>query len=194
MTCAGGADDLDDFAGAVFFAAIPHCSRCGASHCPKWRRWRKRRSGSLGWYTKSQMFKFCGRCQTEKPLAQFRKRGLSGHQAWCTPCYADYDRLRYQNIDNAEKIRKAVNKKARYDRQQCLVREIKEHAGCIDCGNTDHRVLDFDHVQGNKSHNVSEMIGVRAWSKILAEIDKCEIRCANCHRIKTQERRERGRR
>ncbi|MDQ2688316.1 MAG: hypothetical protein M3Y28_10665, partial [Armatimonadota bacterium] len=56
---------------------------------------------------------------------------------------------------------------------------------CVDCGETDFVCLDFDHVRGQKNHNISEMIGDHAWEKIEAEIAKCEIRCANCHRRKT---------
>jgi hypothetical protein len=60
---------------------------------------------------------------------------------------------------------------------------------CVDCGNTDIRVLEFDHVRGKKLGNISRMIGDGfSWKTIEAEIAKCEVRCANCHRIKTYER------
>jgi len=56
---------------------------------------------------------------------------------------------------------------------------------CVDCGETDPRVLDFDHVF-NKSHNVSTLLRKEySWSSILEEAAKCEVRCANCHRKKT---------
>lgn len=67
---------------------------------------------------------------------------------------------------------------------------LKEHP-CIDCGNTDLRVLDFDHVKGKKIGSIS--YGIKSsWpiEKLLTEIDKCEVRCANCHRIVTYERRK----
>lgn len=61
---------------------------------------------------------------------------------------------------------------------------------CVDCGNSNPIVLEFDHVRGVKKLNVSDMI-LRSYSlkTIQDEIDKCEIRCANCHRIKTYNRR-----
>jgi len=47
-------------------------------------------------------------------------------------------------------------------------------------------VLEFDHVRGTKSGNISEMMrGGFSWKRVLEEIEKCEIRCANCHRRKT---------
>ena len=60
---------------------------------------------------------------------------------------------------------------------------------CIDCGEIDIRLLEFDHVRGHKMANISRLLTQgRNWSIIEAEIDKCEVRCANCHRLKTFER------
>jgi len=56
---------------------------------------------------------------------------------------------------------------------------------CIDCGEKDPLVLDFDH-QNNKLHNISDLKrGSYSLKTILIEIQKCEVRCANCHRRKT---------
>jgi len=56
----------------------------------------------------------------------------------------------------------------------------------MDCNNSDYRVLEFDHVNGKKINNVSTMVSC-GWSldSIKNEINKCEIVCANCHRIRT---------
>ena len=60
---------------------------------------------------------------------------------------------------------------------------------CVDCGQTDIRCLEFDHVRGNKSYSIATLIKRAAsWSAIEAEITKCEVRCVNCHRRKTLER------
>ncbi len=55
---------------------------------------------------------------------------------------------------------------------------------CVDCGETDVRVLEFDH-RGHKRLAVSLMIRTQPWPNIEREILKCEVRCANCHRRKT---------
>lgn len=70
-----------------------------------------------------------------------------------------------------------------------LAQIIKLHTGCIDCGYAEHAVaLQFDHL-GDKRMNVSDMIrSDYGWETIKLEIAKCEVRCANCHAIKTRDR------
>jgi hypothetical protein len=47
--------------------------------------------------------------------------------------------------------------------------------------------MDFDHVRGDKLLNVSRLRNGRlAWWRLLAELKKCEVVCANCHRIRTK--------
>jgi len=66
--------------------------------------------------------------------------------------------------------------------------EIKEASGCVDCGINNHIILDFDHLR-DKKYNISRMIHDGfSWKAIKKEIEKCEIVCANCHRIRTYNR------
>jgi len=75
-------------------------------------------------------------------------------------------------------------------RNKLYVRDYLENKSCVDCGNSDVRVLEFDHVKGIKLYHVSYMITKAYRLELLKdEIDKCEIRCCNCHRIVTHERR-----
>lgn len=69
---------------------------------------------------------------------------------------------------------------------------IKTHRGCIDCGYNDHAVaLQFDHINDDKKASVSNLIrSDYAWSTILEEINKCEVRCANCHSVVTAARKQ----
>jgi len=60
--------------------------------------------------------------------------------------------------------------------------------GCIDCGEMDPVVLEFDHVTGDKVRQISIMRSYRL-PLLVAEIGKCEVRCANCHRRITERRR-----
>lgn len=59
---------------------------------------------------------------------------------------------------------------------------------CVDCGEIDVRVLEFDHVDpATKVHAISYMVskGMKP-EKIADEIEKCEVRCCNCHRRRTR--------
>ena len=71
---------------------------------------------------------------------------------------------------------------------------IKLAAGCADCGWRGWaRGLDWDHVRGVKLRSIAAMIANgRPWTEILEEMAKCDVVCANCHRIRTARRREAG--
>lgn len=72
---------------------------------------------------------------------------------------------------------------------------IKLARGCIDCGYRAHpAALHFDHRPGvEKLGQVSDLMSKRGWDVTLAEVDKCDVRCANCHAVKTVERGQTGR-
>lgn len=56
---------------------------------------------------------------------------------------------------------------------------------CIDCGEADPLVLEFDH-RGDKRSAVVDLMRRHApWEEIIVEIQKCDVRCANCHRRRT---------
>lgn len=65
--------------------------------------------------------------------------------------------------------------------------EFLSEKRCIDCGEKDPIVLDFDHKKSkNKFKPISKMMsGHYSWKSLKKEMRKCEIRCANCHRRKT---------
>lgn len=57
---------------------------------------------------------------------------------------------------------------------------------CVDCGEKNPLKLTFDHVRGNKEFNISDSFRVGySLEKIFLEIEKCEVRCFNCHMEKT---------
>lgn len=79
--------------------------------------------------------------------------------------------------------------KVRKERQD-VVNKAKEEAGCADCGGFFPAVcMDFDHIADDKSDAVSKMVmDGRPWTLIEAEMAKCEVVCANCHRLRTSGR------
>ena len=133
----------------------------------------------------------CGRCHELKPLEQFnwRRRERGQRDNMCRPCRAAYKREHYlrnkqRYIDQAQ-----VNKRrARREKTEQLLAYFVTHP-CIDCGERDPLVLEFDHVGDDKSFEVARAMSDRSWSTILTEIAKCEVVCANCHRRRTYRRR-----
>tara|TARA_R110002126_G_scaffold156681_1_gene304106 strand:+ start:2304 stop:2651 length:348 start_codon:yes stop_codon:yes gene_type:complete len=71
------------------------------------------------------------------------------------------------------------------------VLSYKETHPCVDCGEADPVVLTFDHIKGAKRGNLGD-IGNLGWglASVKAEVDKCVVRCANCHLRQTKQRRE----
>lgn len=105
---------------------------------------------------------------------------------------------RAQKISDAGiRARRSEVTRARSQRaeRQAYVNQIKIEQGCADCGYREHAVaLDFDHVAGIKSADVAVLVRrLVPYPELDAEIAKCEVVCANCHRVRTLERRQHGR-
>jgi hypothetical protein len=67
-----------------------------------------------------------------------------------------------------------------------ILREYKSHHGCMDCGNTNPIVLDFDHRdRAQKVAGVCRMVTANSMKKVWAEVAKCDVVCRNCHSIRT---------
>ncbi len=89
----------------------------------------------------------------------------------------------YEKNKEAHKRRVGINReKAKIKIRNKIVYFLKSHP-CVDCGESNIVVLDFDHIKENKENGIAVMVarGV-SWERIKREIKKCEIRCANCHR------------
>lgn len=132
--------------------------------------------------------KICNCCLVAKKDDQFYKRkyrdgATSGN---CIDCEKEYRRQHY--IDNKEKyLVKARRNEEKYRKEllNFLLSYFKENP-CVDCGERDPVVLEFDHVRGEKLTEVSVLMARQHnLKKIKNEISKCDVRCANCHRRRT---------
>ena len=131
--------------------------------------------------------KKCTICGQEKSLDNFydQRAGKFKKASECKPCVLKRHKSRYW--DNHAQIRNAQNDSATKRRQEFtlkLVEYLKEHP-CVDCGETNPIVLDFDHIDPTtKTSNVPRLTRY-SWRRVIEEMQKCEVRCANCHRIRT---------
>lgn len=68
------------------------------------------------------------------------------------------------------------------------VQQYKAGHPCTDCGEGDPVVLEFDHVRGVKRFTIGNNVTTRSLKAVKAEIAKCDVVCANCHRRRTAQR------
>jgi len=134
--------------------------------------------------------KTCTQCAKEKPLEEFYKHTArkDGRQSYCKECAKKHFKT-WKDLTPERQARQSEWKKNRVaENRQLLVDYFKTHP-CVDCFEDNIVVLEFDHVRGEKKNNVGTLMARgSSWEKILEEIAKCEVRCANCHRKVTAER------
>ena len=131
----------------------------------------------------------CGRCNNHKPVDDFawRRKALGQRDNYCRPCRAEYKQEHYaanrqRYIDSAKRRRRAVVA----ERVEFLVAYLREHP-CVDCGEGDPVVLEFDHLR-DKKFGIGKGWRDHEWQRVLDEMAKCEVVCANCHRRRTARR------
>lgn len=128
--------------------------------------------------------KICPKCGDSKDLDDFawrdKKRGRRSSE--CRDCHKRY-RQDYYHKNRTKTLREVKVRKRELRRKMYLY--LTEHP-CVDCGEIDPILLDFDHVRGKKTMGISKMVDYGyGWNRILKEITKCLIRCVRCHRLKT---------
>jgi len=131
----------------------------------------------------------CNRCGEQKPLESFawHRKALGQRQHHCRNCQKEIGRAHY--LANRERYieLEAKRKKVRNEKRMRLLIEYLRRHPCADCREADPLVLEFDHLF-DKSFNVSNGFSGRRWEDVQAEMAKCDVVCANCHRRRTAER------
>jgi hypothetical protein len=132
---------------------------------------------------------FSARCGNAKPVERFQFRSATAqirHHV-CAECFNAYRREHYR-LYREEYVRRNVASQ-RQRRREWLLRlwqYVSKHR-CVDCAEADPLVLQFDHRDPATKRATLRFMSQRAyaWQTVEAEIDKCDIRCANCHRRRT---------
>lgn len=126
----------------------------------------------------------CGRCRQVLPESAF-SRHPDGRQYWCRECYRGYFRTR----GDLHRRQSAAAKRKRQRLAREFVQGYLASHPCVDCGELDPLVLEFDHVSPKKKGHVSWLARDGASVRLLTkEIDQCEVVCVNCHRRRTGSR------
>jgi hypothetical protein len=130
----------------------------------------------------------CTRCGESKPLTEFSvKDHKNGRRARiCKTCIAAASRAHYYRNREKHLVRARATKKKYRQRNRRKRAELIQGLACVDCGETDVVVLEFDHRdRATKKVEVSRLMSSGSIETLLEEIAKCDVRCANCHRRKT---------
>jgi len=123
----------------------------------------------------------------------YKNKLLGKLHSQCKLCYTEKRRKFYKDhyhTYGSEYRARAIERKRRLKvilRKSML--EYLSDKSCIMCGMSDVRVLEFDHIDpATKSFGIAQGITrTLRWENMLEEISKCQILCANCHKIKTAE-------
>jgi len=96
------------------------------------------------------------------------------------------NRRHYQKVS-------AARRKQEYAAFRAFIDAYKLDRGCVDCGYSENAAaLDFDHIDPSEKAGTIARMFTYTRQRLLAELAKCEVRCANCHRIKTVRAKETG--
>lgn len=130
----------------------------------------------------------CSACQLDRPPTDFSfsHRGRGTLNFYCRGCQAAYRQRHYQENKTDYVRRAAADVRRRRDQNRReVILYLKTHP-CVDCGRREPIALEFDHrVPALKISNVSTMMASKRWVRVFAEIQKCDVRCSNCHRRRT---------
>lgn len=137
--------------------------------------------------------KLCTKCKETKCLTLFSVRNAHSktYQSVCKQCVRAYDSQingsvrYYKNREHNLQASKLRSAKIRSTNQALLIEYFNAHH-CITCGESDPRCLQFDHRDGVvKCFSISQKLGKYNFDKLLSEMAKCDVLCANCHSKRT---------
>lgn len=154
--------------------------------------------------------KRCTKCHKVHAISSYAAKQNNKRASWCKKCYAAYAIARRKNNpelfkqqrkesyyknkevelnrnklwrqNNKERVKKVIRNRRIKKKKQ--VQAYLMNKSCMDCGERDSRLLEFDHRHGTKHKEISDMLSC-SWEKILTEINKCDVVCGNCHAKRT---------
>ncbi len=137
--------------------------------------------------------KVCTKCRQLKEETDFfvKDQKKSRLHTQCKNCYKQHRQTYYHEHYAKYHESYLARAKLRRDRlrsefRQNILKYLSDKA-CVLCGESDIRVLEFDHlVPLKKEFTISQSVRLgRSWEETLKEIEKCRILCANCHKKHT---------
>lgn len=137
----------------------------------------------------------CTKClkQKDKKSFSFRFKTKQKRHTVCTVCVAKYRKQYYEKNKHNQKssdhrLKMVLRNKEKRKRNKNFILSVLLKSKCTDCKENNPLVLEFDHRDPKKkNYDISLMVQwMCSIENIRKEIAKCDVRCANCHRIRTR--------
>ena len=132
--------------------------------------------------------KACCSCGEKKSVDEFYKTAKGYPVSYCKVCQHELHKKymkgkKYTNKPRTEAQRRSDSneRKERARKFYKLIYAYLSVRSCVDCGESNPVVLEFDHINGKKDMAISHM-SQRSLRRVVEEIEKCEIRCRSCHK------------
>ncbi len=132
-----------------------------------------------------QQTKRCSNCRIDKELLHFYTHKSRGHQNICKKCSSELSRERYQK--DKQKYKDSATKWKKNLRN--FYKSLKTNEPCTDCGKTYYPCqMEYDHL-GDKDYGIAVLVSQgMGRGLLLQELEKCELVCVLCHRVRTYKR------
>jgi len=122
--------------------------------------------------------KICSKCKQEKELIEFNKHRY-GVTSWCKECVRSRSKQHYE--ENGISLKE--KKKLYIQQRREWFNEFKKTLKCIKCGENHIACLDFHHRDPKqKEFSIAGAVSHSNKEKVIKELEKCDVLCANCHR------------
>ncbi len=128
----------------------------------------------------------CNQCQELDNFA-FKNKAKGTRQSWCKVCQRAYAKSDYLAKTDYYKAKNAISRSTIIKRNKNFINGYLKTHPCVECGETDIEILQFDHVEMllKRGGRVPNFI-TGSLEKLIIEIEKCEVRCVKCHTRRTR--------
>lgn len=134
------------------------------------------------------MLKKCSKCLKVLDENEFNwKFKFTKRSYHCKECSRAYVKNHYLNNVDYYTLKARKRDKMIKERSNLYIGNYLQNHPCVDCNESNILVLEFDHRDRKiKKGDIRVLVknGI-SLDNLAIEINKCDIRCANCHRIKT---------
>jgi hypothetical protein len=128
--------------------------------------------------------KTCTDCKLNLSLDNFskNKQKKDGLNYRCKTCQKIYFKKHYEN-NKQYYIDKAAKQNEKFLKIIEQLKEDKLKNGCSVCGIYHPAILDFHHIDPSTKNFSIAKSRTKSKTKLINEINKCDVLCSNCHRI-----------